>query len=143
MSYIGGALQGYETDPLSIGIAWTKAPDRAEEWTRIEENPVLGPTDADVRDFEKATLYKSQIIFDKSETLGHPFVMFYNGKEKTKHHTERIGMAVSMDMIALVALRRQAGHRQRQRNLRRSADREDRRSVGDVLFRLHLEAERV
>src|SRR5262249_3387727 len=23
MSYLGGALQGYETDPLSIGIAWT------------------------------------------------------------------------------------------------------------------------
>ena len=24
MSYIGGALQGYETDPLSIGMAWTQ-----------------------------------------------------------------------------------------------------------------------
>jgi len=98
MSYIGGAAQGYETDPLSIGIAWTKTPDVAQEWNRIEENPVLSPSDPDARDFEKATLYKSQIIFDKDETLGHPFVMFYNGKEKTKHHTERIGMAVSMDM---------------------------------------------
>ncbi|HEX3356857.1 MAG TPA: hypothetical protein VHS31_07800 [Tepidisphaeraceae bacterium] len=99
MSYIGGALQGYETDPLSIGLAWSKSPDRAEEWNRIEQNPVLGPNDPDTRDYEKATLYKSQIIWDKSETLGHPFVMFYNGKEKTKHHTERIGMAVSMDMV--------------------------------------------
>jgi len=98
MSYIGGALQGYETDPLSIGMAWTKAPDRAEEWNRIEDNPVLGPTDPDVREFEKATLYKSQIIWDKSETLEHPFVMFYNGKELGKKRTERIGMAVSQDM---------------------------------------------
>ena len=99
MSYIGGALQGYETDPLSIGIAWTKSPDRPEEWTRNPDNPVLGPSDPDARDFEKATLYKSTIIYDKDETLGHAFVMFYNGKEKTKHHTERIGMAVSMDMV--------------------------------------------
>jgi hypothetical protein len=36
MSYIGGAIQGYETDPLSIGVAWTKTPDRAEEWTRVQ-----------------------------------------------------------------------------------------------------------
>ena len=41
MSYIGGGLQGFETDPLSIGIAWTKTPTEAHEWTRIAENPVL------------------------------------------------------------------------------------------------------
>ena len=60
---------------------------------------MLGPTDSDVRDFEKKTLYKSQIIWDKSETLGHPFVMFYNGKEEGTHRTERIGMAGSQDMV--------------------------------------------
>ena len=73
MSYIGGALQGYETDPLSIGNAWTKSPDKAQEWNRIAENPVLSPSQPDARDFEKKTLYKSSIIWDRSETLGHPF----------------------------------------------------------------------
>jgi predicted GH43/DUF377 family glycosyl hydrolase len=99
MSYIGGALQGYETDPLSIGIAWTKTPDKPVEWNRVEKNPVLTPFQPGVRDFEKATLYKSNIIWDRDETLGHPFVMFYNGKQQGKRAIERIGMAVSEDMV--------------------------------------------
>jgi predicted GH43/DUF377 family glycosyl hydrolase len=99
LSYIGGALQGYETDPLSIGIAWTTTPDQAVEWNRIQENPVLGPDDVDTRDFEKKTLYKSNIILDDAKTFGHPFVMYYNGKQAGKVGTERIGMAVSDDMI--------------------------------------------
>ena len=96
LSYLGGALQGYETDPLSIGLAWTKNPGEAREWTRLVENPVLSREQSDVREFEKQTLYKSQIIWDKAKTLGHPFVMFYNGKFKKSY--ERIGMAVSDDM---------------------------------------------
>ena len=32
LSYIGGALKGYETDPLSIGIAWTNNPTKPIEW---------------------------------------------------------------------------------------------------------------
>src|SRR5262249_51823615 len=32
LSYIGGARQGYETDPLSTGIAWTKNPTAIKEW---------------------------------------------------------------------------------------------------------------
>lgn len=99
MSYIGGAMQGYEPDPLSIGMAWTDAPDKAAEWRRVPHNPVLGPTDEDVRDFERKTLYKSNIIWDKAETLDHPFVMFYNGKQEGKQAIERIGMAVSEDMV--------------------------------------------
>ena len=98
MSYLGGALQGYETDPLSIGIAWTHNPTAASEWTRIAENPVLTRNQPDARPFEKATLYKSTIIWDKTKTLGHPFVMYYNGKQ-TGDWIERIGMAVSDDMI--------------------------------------------
>ena len=74
MSYIGGARKGYETDPLSLGVAWCK----------------------DARYFEKLTLYKSQVIWDKEKTLGHPFVMYYNAKTKSGY--ERIGMAVSDDM---------------------------------------------
>jgi len=97
MSYIGGALQGYETDPLAIGIAWTKTPTEVREWTPIAENPVLSREQPDVREFEKQTLYRSQIIWDKSKTLGAPFVMYYNGKLKSGY--ERIGMAVSDDMI--------------------------------------------
>jgi predicted GH43/DUF377 family glycosyl hydrolase len=97
MSYIGGALQGYETDPLSIGIAWSKTPTEVKEWTPIAGNPVLSIEQPEVREFEKMTLYKSQIILDKAKTLGHQFVMYYNGKSKNGY--ERIGMAVSDDMI--------------------------------------------
>jgi len=50
-----------------------------------------------VRDFEKKTLYKSNIIWDKSGSLVYRFFMFYNGKIKNGY--ERIGMAVSADMI--------------------------------------------
>ena len=97
LSYIGGARQGYETDPLAIGMAWTTKPAEPLEWIRFAENPVLSTQQADVRDFERMTLYKSNIIWDRSESLGYPFVMFYNGKIKNGY--ERIGMAVSADMI--------------------------------------------
>ncbi len=96
LSYLGGALKGYETDPLSIGIAWTTTPNKAIEWNRVKENPVLQCNQPHVREFEKTTLYKSNIIWDKEEILGYPFVMYYNGKNE---NTERIGMAVSKDMI--------------------------------------------
>jgi len=97
MSYLGGARQGYETDPLAIGMAWTKTPTEAREWTPLAENPVLHRGQPDVRPFEKVTLYKSNIIRDKDRTLGAPFVMFYNGKIKGGY--EQIGMAVSDDMV--------------------------------------------
>ena len=97
LTYIGGARQGYETDPLSIGVAWTKHPTAPKEWQRVPENPVLGPKQPDVREFEKKTLYKSQVIHDAGKSLGYPFVMFYNGKKKNGY--ERIGLAVSKDMV--------------------------------------------
>jgi predicted GH43/DUF377 family glycosyl hydrolase len=97
MSFLGGAHQGYETDPLAIGLAWTKTPTEAREWTPLAENPVLHRDQPDVRPFEKVTLYKSNIIWDKAKTLGSPFVMFYNGKIKGGY--EKIGMAVSDDMV--------------------------------------------
>jgi predicted GH43/DUF377 family glycosyl hydrolase len=99
MSYLGGALGGYETDPLAIGIAHTTTPDQPLPWTRLKENPVLAPSDPDARPFEAHTLYKSNIIWDKSRSLGQAFVMFYNGKQAGKVGTERIGMAVSDDMV--------------------------------------------
>ena len=97
LSYLGGALQGYETDPLSIGLAWTTTPDRAEPWTRLPENPVMSPGQPESRPFERKTLYKSQVIWDRAQTLGYPFVMYYNGKQEGVA-TERIGMAVSRDL---------------------------------------------
>ena len=96
LSYIGGARQGYETDPLSTGIAWTKYPTRVREWNRLPENPVLSPKQPDARGFETRTLFKTQIIHDESRSLGWPFVMYYNGKYKNGF--EQIGMAVSRDL---------------------------------------------
>lgn len=97
LSYIGGAKQGYEPDPLSIGMAFTSDATAPNPWNRIEQNPVLSTHQSDIRSFEQKTLYKSQIIHDKSESLGWPFVMYYNGK--FKNGFERIGMAVSRDMV--------------------------------------------
>ena len=96
-SYIGGDQQGYDPDPLSIGMATTDDPTAVREWDRFAGNPVLSIQQSDVRPFEKMTLYKSQIIRDKSKALGWPFVMFYNGKATGGY--ERIGMAVSRDMV--------------------------------------------
>lgn len=97
LSYLGGAQHGYEPDPLAIGLAHTADPSAPKEWTRLAENPVLAPGQADTRDFEQATLYKSTIIRDETRTLGAPFVMFYNGKMPPYGH-ESIGLAVSDDL---------------------------------------------
>ena len=98
ISYFGGAKQGYEPDPLSLGLAWTKTPTSAAPWTRLEENPVLAPGQVDARPFERATIYKSHVLWDRAESLGYPFVLFYNAKQGGPW-VERIGMAVSGDMV--------------------------------------------
>ena len=67
-------------------------------WHRLAENPVLTPAHPQARDFEQATLYKSHILWDKSESLGAPFVMYYNAKQAGPW-IERIGMATSHDMV--------------------------------------------
>jgi predicted GH43/DUF377 family glycosyl hydrolase len=97
LSYLGGALQGYETDPLSIGLAHTDDPTAIREWTRLRENPVLSPAQPDTRDFEHTTLYKSAIVRDEARTLGAPFVMAYNGKAPP-YGQESIGLAISDDL---------------------------------------------
>jgi predicted GH43/DUF377 family glycosyl hydrolase len=96
ISYLGGALPGYETDPLAIGIAWSKSPHLPQEWIRLDA-PVISRDQPTVREFEKITQYKSNIIWDKESTIGYPFIMYYNGKDSTGH--ESIGMAVSHDMV--------------------------------------------
>jgi hypothetical protein len=96
LSYLGGAKTGYETPPLSIGLASTEDPSRPQPWTRWPANPVLGPADAAARPFERDTLFKSHIFRDPNRTLGAPLVMFYNAR--APRDGERIGIAVSDDM---------------------------------------------
>jgi hypothetical protein len=96
LSYLGGEKEGYETPPLSIGLAWTDEPTAVKPWQRLPE-PVLRPSDSDARLFENRTLFKSHIIFDPEHTLGAPYVMFYNAA--SGQGGERIGMAVSKDMV--------------------------------------------
>ena len=96
MSYIGGGLPGYETDPLHIGMAYGESLEKAEEWTTFQE-PVLRQDDADSRVFERKTLYKSCVIRDTEGLTGHKFIMYYNAK-RAPFSIECIGMAVSDDM---------------------------------------------
>ena len=98
LTYLGGEKQGYETDPLSIGVAWTTEPGKAAEWNRLEENPVLHVGQPDVRPFEALTLYKSHVIHDPEQRFNYPFIMFYNGKDGAGKSHEAIGMALSDDM---------------------------------------------
>ncbi len=97
LSYLGGSRPGYETDPLSIGLARTRSLGQLP-WQRPLAGPVLASSDKTARDFEKATLYKSCIIKDEKMQLGAPFVMFYNAKG-LRHSIECIGIAVSDDLL--------------------------------------------
>lgn len=99
MSYLGGAKVGYETPPLAVGLANTTAPTALTGWKRALPKPILRITDADARWFEQDTLFKSYILHDRTRRTGHPFVMFYNAREATNVWTERIGMAVSDDLL--------------------------------------------
>jgi predicted GH43/DUF377 family glycosyl hydrolase len=105
MSYFGGKEKGYETEPLSIGIAYTnQKPSIPQEWSRLPQ-PVLSSADADVNWWDNRNkLFKSTVIEDKEKLTGHRFVMYYNAvgdsllnNKKTRWY-ERIGMAVSDDM---------------------------------------------
>jgi hypothetical protein len=102
MTYIGGPNPGYETGPLSIGLAWTDGKNLGEavEW-EAPDKPILAPTDKDAQWFEQITAYKSTVYWDKKETFGVPFVMFYNAggrHPQTGLKGERVGIALSGDM---------------------------------------------
>jgi len=106
LSYFGGNTKGYEAGLLSIGIANTmQDPTIAHEWNTVEK-PVLTAKDNDVRWWEDKKLFKSTIIWDKQQTTGYPFLMYYNAngdtsknRDKKTRWYERIGMAVSKDML--------------------------------------------
>lgn len=76
MMYLGGELHGYETDPLSTGVAWTDDPSAVKEWTRYPGNPVLSPRDPDARAFETLTIYKHFTVEDPTRSCGGRFVNF-------------------------------------------------------------------
>ena len=92
MAYLGGNLDGYETDPLSIGLSYSSNP--LGKFIRFEE-PILSAKDEDVREFETLTLYKSNMFIDEAMTLGHKYVNAYNSKPLD--NKERIYLAVSDD----------------------------------------------
>ncbi|MCB9244967.1 MAG: glycosylase [Flavobacteriales bacterium] len=102
MSYFGGSTQGYERGTLSIGMAHTDTTlPLQHEWMRHQE-PLMRTTDADAGFWERKKLYKSSVIWDKTEQLGKPFIMYYNAVGDTssfKSWIERIGMATSSDML--------------------------------------------
>ncbi len=97
MSYFGNALPGYEPDPLQIGMASTVSLETARPWLR-HPRPVMAHTDADAREFERKTLYKSFVIRDREKTLGAEFLMYYNAKGPA-FSIEKIGVAVSDDLL--------------------------------------------
>ena len=98
MMYLGGSADGYETDPLSTGVAWTDNPSSIREWTRYEGNPVLQPSDTDARTFEGKTIYTHFTVDNPARSCGGRFVNFYNAKPRDVWR-ETIGMAVSDDML--------------------------------------------
>ncbi len=102
MSYLGGSTPGYEAGILGIGMASSEHLEKVAEWQRLD-HPVISAKNTDARWYDHETIYKSTVIWDKQNTLGHPFVMYYNakGSDKTngKERAERIAMAVSDDMV--------------------------------------------
>ena len=92
MAYLGGNLNGYETDPLSMGLSYSDKPNG--KFTRFEK-PIMTPFDKDVRREEAKTLYKSYMFIDEAMTLGHRYINCYNAKPDDDK--ERIFLAVSDD----------------------------------------------
>jgi len=92
MAYLGGNLNGYETDPLSMGLSYSETP--ISKFTRFEK-PIMTSFDEDAREFETLTLYKSNMFIDEAMVTGHKYVNAYNAKPID--NKERIYLAVSDD----------------------------------------------
>ena len=94
ISYLAGNSDGYEPDPLYMGLAKTNDPTLPDSFVRLEQ-PILRPEDPDSRQMETKTLYKSCLFEDILGVTDYPYVNIYNGK--AQDGTERIFLAVSMD----------------------------------------------
>ncbi len=94
ISYLAGNSDGYEPDPLYMGLAKSCNPTVPDSFIRFE-HPILKPDDNDAREGETKTLYKSCLFEDVLGVTGYPYVNIYNGK--SQDGTERIFLAVSND----------------------------------------------
>ena len=94
ISYLAGNSDGYEPDPLYMGLTRSTDPTDLDAFERLPE-PILRPEDPDARPFETRTLYKSFLFRDAAEVTGYPYVNIYNAKGKDGR--ERIFLAVSDD----------------------------------------------
>ena len=92
--YLAGNSDGYEPDPLYMGLAKTKDPVDPASFERFLK-PILRPEDVDARHYEGKTLYKSFMFQDPLNTTGYPYVNVYNAKGED--NGERIYLAVSED----------------------------------------------
>jgi predicted GH43/DUF377 family glycosyl hydrolase len=95
ISYLAGNSDGYEPDPLLMGLAYTDNPIDPDGFTRFE-NPILRPDDADCRENESKTLYKSYIFQDTEHLTGYCYVNVYNAKNEKNR--ECIFLSVSNDV---------------------------------------------
>lgn len=94
IAYLAGNSDGYEPDPLFMGLAYTENILDSDSVKRLPD-PILTPFDKDIRPFETRTLYKSCMFKDPLNTTGYPYVNVYNAKDTD--NKERIFMAVSKD----------------------------------------------
>lgn len=95
VSYLAGNSDGYEPDPLYMGLAKTSDPTDPNSFERFSE-PILRPDDFDSRENERCTLYKSYMFEDSLKATDYKYVNVYNAKNITDG-TERIFLAVSND----------------------------------------------
>jgi predicted GH43/DUF377 family glycosyl hydrolase len=95
MCYLGGPNFGYEAAPFWMGVAFSEDPTRVALWTKSPK-PILTTTDADVRVGERYRIFKPFVFHDPGQTLGAPYVMFYNAQDERSH--ERIFRATSKNM---------------------------------------------
>ena len=94
VSYLAGNSDGYEPDPLYMGLARSEDPTDPAAFTRLPD-PILRPEDPDGRPFETKTLYKSFMFMDEARVTGYPYINIYNAKGEDNR--ERIFLAVSED----------------------------------------------
>ena len=94
LAYLGGAGNGYEPDPLYMGLAYSNSPIDSNGFKRFPK-PVISPFDKDASEFERKTIYKGNMLIDNNETLGCKYINFYNAK--SAENKERIYVAGSND----------------------------------------------
>lgn len=93
-AYLGGNLDGYETDPLSMGQGTIQDINSENGFCKFPK-PVLSAGDIDAREGENLTVYKAYMFEDTAKTLGYPYVNIYNAKGP--NGKESIFIAVSND----------------------------------------------